>query len=103
MEWIYKISAAARPRVLMRIAQLFDQQLVPIRVCLLEERGGLLDIAITVEVEQELAQRIHAKLYHHVDLLSVDLVAGRLSTALADEERGRPAEVATHVMDAGEI
>jgi hypothetical protein len=103
MEWTYRISAAARPRVLMRIAQLFDQQLVPIRVCLLEERGGLLDIVITIDVEPELAQRIHAKLYHHVDLLSVDLIAGRLSTALTDEESRRPVEVEAHAMDAGEL
>jgi hypothetical protein len=103
MEWTYRISAAARPRVLMRIAQLFDQQLVPIRVCLLEERGGLLDIVITIDVEPELAQRIHAKLYHHVDLLSVDLIAGRLSTASVDEESRRPVEVEAHAMDAGEL
>jgi hypothetical protein len=82
MEWTYKISAAARPRVLMRIAQLFDQQLVPICVCLLEQHGTLLDIVITVEVEPELAQRIHAKLYHHVDLLSVVVVAGRLPVSV---------------------
>ncbi len=76
MEWTYRIRAAARPRTLMRIAQVFDQQMVSMRRCLLEETGDVVEMAITVETEEALAVRIHAKLYKLLDLHQVDLVAG---------------------------
>jgi hypothetical protein len=79
MEWTYRISAAARPRVLSRVVQVFDQQLVSMRRCSLEEVRDLLELVITVDIEHDLALRIHAKLYKQLDLLQIDLVAGRLS------------------------
>jgi hypothetical protein len=76
MEWTFKIGAEARPRVLMRIAQLFEQQMVAMRTCHMVTIDGLLDIVITVDLEAELAHRIHAKLWKQFDLLRVDLFAG---------------------------
>jgi hypothetical protein len=80
MEWTYRISAAARPKVLSRVVQVFDQQLVSMCRCSLEEAGELLELVVTVDIEHDLAQRIHAKLYKQLDLLHIDLVAGRLSS-----------------------
>ena len=79
MEWTYTIRAAARPRVMMRIVQVFDQQMVQMRQCLLLESGDGLDISVTIDVEEELALRIHAKLYKQEDLEHIALVAGRVS------------------------
>ena len=76
MEWTFKIGAEARPRVLMRIAQLFEQQMVAMHTCHMVTVDGQFDILITVEVEAELAHRIHAKLWKQFDLLTVDLIAG---------------------------
>lgn len=88
MEWTYKISAAARPRVLMRIVQVFDQQMVSMSRCVLVELGGTLDIVVTAEMDAELAQRIHAKLHKQMDLTSVDLIEGRLAGAAASPAMG---------------
>lgn len=79
MEWTYKISASARPKVLMRVVQVFDQQSVPMRRCLLEECGEVLQIVIVADMDEDLARRIHAKLYKLVDLVEVDLMAGRVA------------------------
>ena len=79
MEWTYKISASVRPKVLMRVVQVFDQQSVAMRRCLLEECGGLLQILIVAEVDEELAPRIQAKLYKLVDLGEVELIPGRVA------------------------
>lgn len=75
MVWTYRICAAARPRVLMRVAQLFDQQSVPMSRCCLLRREGMLEIEIIVDVDTELAQRIHAKLYKLEDLTDVELLS----------------------------
>jgi hypothetical protein len=79
MEWTYKISASIRPKVLMRVVQVFDQQSVLMRRCLLEECCEVLQIVIVAEVDEDLARRIQAKLYKLVDLLEVDLVVERLA------------------------
>jgi hypothetical protein len=79
MEWTYKISASARPKVLMRVVQVFDQQSMPMRRCVLEECGELLEIEIVAEMGEDLARRIQAKLYKLVDLLEVDLIVGRVA------------------------
>ena len=76
MKWIYQITAASKPRVLMRLVQLFDQQSLVIRSlepALLDNR---VRISLTVEVERELALRLQAKLYHQMDIENVDLLAG---------------------------
>jgi hypothetical protein len=74
MHWTYKITAQARPRVLMRLAQLFDQQLVAIQSCHLVTIDDRLEIIIAIDTDAELAHRLHAKLWKHCDLLNVDLL-----------------------------
>ena len=76
MQWTYRIIAASRPRVLMRLVQLFDQQSLVIRSLELALLDNCVKISLTVEVERELALRIQAKLYHQIDIESVDLLAG---------------------------
>ena len=78
MEWTYRISAAARPKVLMRVVQVFDQQLVTMRRCSMDEVGELLELSVTVDIEHDLAQRIHAKLYKLHGLLQIDLIAAQV-------------------------
>lgn len=77
MEWTYQIRAAARPRVLMRLAQVFDQQMVSMRRCEMLEAVDGIEISITVDISSELAERIQAKLYKQQDLLQVTLLSGR--------------------------
>ena len=75
MRWTYQIRAIARPRVLQRIAQVFEQQMMPLQRLVLEESGGTLEMKITVEAEEELARRVHAKLYKQLDVLHIELLA----------------------------
>jgi hypothetical protein len=75
MQWTYQITAVSKPRVLMRLVQLFEQQSLVIhslRLALLDDR---VKISLTVEVEPELAHRLQAKLYHQIDIQEVDLIA----------------------------
>ncbi len=76
MEWTYRISAEARPRVLGRIAQVFEQQMVPLRAFHMVTVAGLHEIAVTVDLDAELARRIHAKLWKQVDVVHVELREG---------------------------
>jgi acetolactate synthase small subunit len=76
MEWTYQITAASRPRVLMRLVQIFEQQSLVIRSLDLALLDNLVKINLTVEVEAALAHRIQAKLYHQLDIQEVDLIAG---------------------------
>lgn len=73
MQWTYQITAASRPRVLMRLVQVFDQQRVTISSLQLALLDDHVNIALTVEVETELAYRIQAKLYSQTDIQKVDL------------------------------
>ena len=77
MRWTYQISAAAKPRVLLRVAQVFEQQTIALQRLVLEEYGGALKIKVTVEAEEELARRVHAKLYKQLDMLHIELLAER--------------------------
>jgi acetolactate synthase small subunit len=73
MRWTYQITAASRPRVLMRLVQVFDQQALVIsslQLALLEDR---VKIRLTVTAEPELAHRVRAKLCNLTDILDVDL------------------------------
>ena len=79
MEWTYKISASVRPKVLMRVVQVFDQQSVAMRRCLLEECGEVLEVTIVAEVDEDLARRMQAKLHKLVDLLEVEMIPGRVA------------------------
>jgi hypothetical protein len=76
MKWTYQITAASRPRVLIRLVQLFDQQSLVIRSLELALLDNRVRINLTVEVERELALRLQAKLYHQMDIENVDLLAG---------------------------
>jgi glycine cleavage system regulatory protein len=75
MEWTYQITAASRPRVLMRLVQLFDQQSLVIRSLELALLDNRVKINLTVDADAALAHRIQAKLYHQLDIQEVDLVA----------------------------
>ena len=74
MKWTYQISAAARPRVLERIAQVFEQQMISMQRLVLEQSQGKLAMNITVEVEEGMARRVHAKLYKQIDVLDIRLM-----------------------------
>ncbi|MBB5318028.1 hypothetical protein [Tunturibacter empetritectus] len=76
MRWTFQITAASRPRVLMRLVQIFDQQSLVIRSLELVLLNNRVKINLTTEVELELARRLQAKLYHQVDIEDVELHAG---------------------------
>ncbi len=78
MQWTYKITAASRPKVLMRVAQVFDQQLHSMSELMLADVDGTVTIHINVDVSADLAHRIQAKLYSQLDVRNVDLAAGSL-------------------------
>lgn len=84
MEWTYKINALARPRLLMRVAQVFDQQSLVMRWCVMTEAGGRVDLRIGVVANADVARRVHAKLYKCVDIDRVDL-EGDAELALPSE------------------
>ena len=71
MQWTYQITAASRPRVLMRLAQVFDQQSLVISSLTLALLNDYVKITLTVEAEPELAHRLKAKLYNQTDILEV--------------------------------
>lgn len=73
MVWTYRITAAARPRLIMRLAQIFDQQLLEIdRLEVIRERDVTV-IRIEIHSDEYLARRIHAKLYRLSDVVHVVL------------------------------
>ncbi len=85
MKWTYQISATARPRVLERVAQVFEQQMIAMQRLVLEEFQGKLAMNITVEVEEDLARRVHAKLYKQIDVLHIDLMAEHAAVSESSE------------------
>lgn len=76
MKWTYQITAASRPRVLMRLVQVFDQQSLAIRSLELTLLDNHVKINLTVEIEPDLARRLQAKLYLQTDIQNVDLLMG---------------------------
>jgi acetolactate synthase regulatory subunit len=76
MEWTYQITAASKPKVLMRLVQVFDQQSLVIRSLELALLDNSVKINLTVDADTALAHRIQAKLYHQLDIQNVDLLAG---------------------------
>jgi hypothetical protein len=76
MRWTFQITAASRPRVLMRLVQIFEQQSLVIRSLELVLLDNRVKINLTTEVEPELALRLQAKLYHQIDIEDVELLAG---------------------------
>lgn len=75
MKWTYQITAASRPRVLMRLVQIFEQQSLAICSLQLALLDNHVKITLTAEVEPPLAHRIQAKLYHQSDIQQVELIA----------------------------
>jgi hypothetical protein len=76
MAWTYRITAAARPRLAMRIAQVFDQQMLEVDRFELVRQDAVAVIRICVSCDESLARRIHAKLYRLTDLVQVELSDG---------------------------
>ncbi len=77
MLWTYQISAAPKPRVLARVVQLFDQQLLTVSRLTLTQDDETVAILVTVAVEAALAHRLHAKLFHVQDIEQVHLTETR--------------------------
>lgn len=75
MAWIYRITAAARPRLAMRVAQIFDQQLLEVEHFHLVREDAVTTIRISVDCGEPIAHRIHAKLYRLADVVRVDLTS----------------------------
>lgn len=73
MVWTYRIKAVARPRLIMRLAQIYDQQMLEIdRMNVVREHDAAA-IRIEVQCDEYLARRIHAKLYRLSDIAHVEL------------------------------
>jgi hypothetical protein len=85
MAWTYRITAAARPRLTMRVAQIFDQQLLEVERFDLVREAAATTIRISVECDEPIARRIHAKLYRLTDLVHVELSNGRPQGAVEGE------------------
>ncbi len=77
MNWTYMISAVAAPRLLMRVALIFDQQSLTLSDVLWHHNDAEGNVAICVRVrcEEALAGRLLAKLLHLQDVWDVVLNA----------------------------
>ena len=74
MTWCYVIHAEPGQRLLMRIAQIFDQQfLTPEELHWRATATSQVEITLYVGCEENLARRVHAKLFHLHDILGVEL------------------------------
>ncbi len=71
MKWTYRVTAAARPRLIMRLAQVFDQQMIEIDRLEVKRLQDATMMRIEVCCEEHLARRIHAKLYRLADVAHV--------------------------------
>ncbi len=76
MHWIYQITAASHPRVLLQIVEFLKAHPLVIRsldVALLHQSAK---IDIAVEADSPLAHRLHAELPHQPNVHHVELLAG---------------------------
>ena len=73
MWWTYRITAASQARLLMRVAQVFDQQLLRMTKLVLMDGDEVVEISVKVEAEEGLALRLQAKLYRLQDVRTVEL------------------------------
>jgi len=89
MVWTYRITAVARPRLAMRVAQIFDQQLLEVERFDLVRQDTVTTIRVVVECDGPIAHRVHAKLYRLVDIVQVDLSDG-ISHGAAEGELRQP-------------
>jgi hypothetical protein len=64
MSWIYSITAKQEARLLMRVTQIFDQQMVTPKMLTWSCAESIVEITVHVLCEEPLARRIHAKLWH---------------------------------------
>ena len=77
MTWTYNISAVPAARLLMRVALIFDQQLLTLSHVSwqLNEADGKVQICVRADCPPALAQRMHAKLLHLQDVCHATLIA----------------------------
>ncbi len=87
MEWTYKITAAAKPKVLLRIVQLFEQQSLSARSIVYTVTGETVTILLHVQAETHHAHRIHAKLHSQYDIRQVELTPPQNAAEPLPEER----------------
>jgi hypothetical protein len=73
MEWTFRITASPGPRMLARVAQIFDQHLLAIQDCSLKAYDHAVEITVVALTDEAKASRIHAQLFHLVDLRDVTL------------------------------
>lgn len=75
MEWQYTMTCTPGPRLLMRVALIFDQQLLTLEEltwnCV--DDGAMVRVRVLVRCEEGLARRMHAKLLHLYDVMTVEL------------------------------
>ncbi len=88
MMWTYRITASSRPRLAMRVAQIFDQQMLEAEQFHLTRQGDATSIHIVVECDAFLAHRIHAKLYRLTDIVHADLLDEALQNVAGEEPQG---------------
>ncbi len=100
MHWRYQITAASQPRVLPRLIQLFEQQLLVIRAPDLALGDRSVTTNITVEADSELAQRLQAKLYHQIDVQQVELIPAQPAAARTVKSVSRNGQQRRHAVTA---
>ncbi len=66
----------------MRIVQLFEQQSLAIRSLELALLDNRVNIRLTVETESAMAHRIQAKLYHQIDIQTVEIHLEKTSSRI---------------------
>jgi acetolactate synthase small subunit len=77
MRCTFRITTAPQPRVLARVVQLFDQQLIVLQSPALKQTEHEIRIRISADVSPALADRIRAKMLH---LLAVEDVKLEISS-----------------------
>jgi hypothetical protein len=73
MEWTFRLTATLGPRVLARVAQIFDQHLLAIQDCTLKAYDNAVEIIVIAQTDEAKASRIQAQLSHLVDMQDVAL------------------------------
>lgn len=92
MNWVYSITAKREARLLMRVSQIFDQQMLTPKTLTWSCAESIVQMTVHVLCEESLARRIHAKLW----LLeaSVDIKLEQLQRDQGEEACGLEAAVA---------
>jgi hypothetical protein len=74
MQCTYKIIAHNQPRVLARIIQLFDQQLLTLHSLVFKRLANEVHLTVTIECEPARTDRLAAKLHSQLAIHSVELL-----------------------------